>query len=147
MLAKVWKKLLLAICIIAVLFNITVKLVNRTSLEKAIKSSPEGVNVKEVLNITEEEQTSEEQTSTTKTTTPKNTVSEYKTVEETQVENQTEKVQSQEPVQVEIEERNASKEIKTDTKNDKEQTVTGGEIIDLVTDAVTNAKEQTESLY
>ena len=34
-----------------------------------------------------------------------------------------------------------------ETKNDKEQSVSGGEIIDLVTDAVTNAKEQTESLY
>lgn len=142
MLAKVWKKLLLAICIIAVLFNITAKLVNRTSLEKAIKSSPEGVNVKEVLNITDEEQTS-----TQTTTTPKNTVSEYKTVEETQVKNQTEQVQSQEPVQVEVEEKNAAKEAETNTKNDKEQSVSGGEIIDLVTDAVTNAKEQTESLY
>lgn len=142
MLAKVWKKLLLAICIIAVLFNITAKLVNRTSLEKAIKSSPEGVNVKEVLNITDEEQTS-----TQTTTTPKNTVSEYKTVEETQVKNQTEQVQSQEPVQVEVEEKNAAKEAETNTKNDKGQSVSGGEIIDLVTDAVTNAKEQTESLY
>lgn len=54
MLAKIWKKLLLAICIIACLFNITVKLVNRISLEKVIASEPEGVNIKEVLNITEE---------------------------------------------------------------------------------------------
>ena len=57
MLAKIWKKLLLAICIIAILFNVTAKLVNRISLEKAISSSPEGVNVREILNVTEEENT------------------------------------------------------------------------------------------
>ena len=34
MLPKIWKKLLLAICIIACLFNVTAKLVNRISLEK-----------------------------------------------------------------------------------------------------------------
>lgn len=55
MLAKIWKKLLLAICIIACLFNITYKLVNRISLEKVISTQPEGVNVKELLNITDEQ--------------------------------------------------------------------------------------------
>jgi hypothetical protein len=55
MLPKIWKKVLLAICIIACLFNITSKLVNRISLEKVIASEPEGVNVKEILNITDEE--------------------------------------------------------------------------------------------
>lgn len=55
MLPKIWKKLLLAICIIACLFNITAKLVNRISLEKVIATEQEGVNVKEILNIVEEE--------------------------------------------------------------------------------------------
>ena len=55
MLPKIWKKLLLAICIIACLFNITAKLVNRISLEKVISSEQEGVDIKELLNITDEQ--------------------------------------------------------------------------------------------
>ena len=46
MLPKIWKKLLLAICIIACLFNVTAKLVNRISLEKVISSEQEGVDIK-----------------------------------------------------------------------------------------------------
>ena len=38
MLAKVWKKLLLAICIIACIYNVMNKLVSRTSLEIQLKS-------------------------------------------------------------------------------------------------------------
>lgn len=38
MLAKVWKKALLAICILACLFNVMYKLVSRTSLEVQLKS-------------------------------------------------------------------------------------------------------------
>lgn len=38
MLAKVWKKALLAICILACLYNVTHKLVSRTSLEIQLKS-------------------------------------------------------------------------------------------------------------
>lgn len=33
MLAKIWKKVLLAICILACLFNVTSKLVNKKSLQ------------------------------------------------------------------------------------------------------------------
>lgn len=55
MLPKIWKKLLLAICIIACLFNVTAKLVNRISLEKVIASEQEGVDIKELLNITDEQ--------------------------------------------------------------------------------------------
>lgn len=55
MLPKIWKKLLLAICIIACLFNVTAKLVNRISLEKVISSEQEGVDIKELLNITDEQ--------------------------------------------------------------------------------------------
>lgn len=38
MLAKVWKKALLAICILACIYNVTHKLVSRTSLEIQLKS-------------------------------------------------------------------------------------------------------------
>ena len=38
MLAKIWKKLLLAICIIACIYNVMNKLVSRTSLEAQLKS-------------------------------------------------------------------------------------------------------------
>ena len=38
MLAKIWKKLLLAVCIIACLYNVMHKLVTRTSLEIQIQS-------------------------------------------------------------------------------------------------------------
>ena len=38
MLAKIWKKMLLAICIIACIYNIMHKLISRTSLEIQLKS-------------------------------------------------------------------------------------------------------------
>ena len=38
MLAKIWKKLLLVVCIIACLFNITYKIVNKTSLKSELQS-------------------------------------------------------------------------------------------------------------
>ena len=140
MLAKVWKKLLLAICIIAVLFNITAKLVNRISLEKAIKSTPEGVDLKEVLNITDEQKTVEPE--------KKSSVSEYKTVEEARAEMQANQ-QETENIQVkEIEEVEQQEENSEAVENSEEETKsTGGQIIDIVTDAVTNAKEQTKELY
>jgi len=75
MLPKIWKKLLLAICIIACLFNVTAKLVNRISLEKVISSEQEGVNVRELLNITDEEPV---------VTKPTNSVSVYNTVEDSE---------------------------------------------------------------
>ena len=77
MLAQIWKKLLLAICIIAILFNVTSKLVNRISLEKAISSSPEGVNLVEMLNITSEQKGSNSSYNTVDNTT--NSVSYYTT--------------------------------------------------------------------
>ena len=39
MLAKIWKKLLLAVLVIACLFNIVSKLVNKVSLNKELVSS------------------------------------------------------------------------------------------------------------
>ena len=38
MLAKIWKKIALAICIIAILFNITYKLINKTNLKSELQS-------------------------------------------------------------------------------------------------------------
>ena len=49
MLAKIWKKLLLAICIIACLFNVTSKLVNRTSLEVNLKKANDGTGILDIL--------------------------------------------------------------------------------------------------
>ena len=45
MLAKLWKKVLLAICIIACLFNITSKLVNRHSLKENLQSVNDGETI------------------------------------------------------------------------------------------------------
>ena len=42
MLAKVWKKVLLAICIIACIYNIMSKLVNRASLEANLQKANDG---------------------------------------------------------------------------------------------------------
>ena len=39
MLAKIWKKLLFFILIVACLFNIVIKLVNKTSMEKELEMS------------------------------------------------------------------------------------------------------------
>lgn len=52
MLAKMWKKLLLAVCIIAILFNVTYKIVNRTNLIEELKSVIGG----EVISLTEEKE-------------------------------------------------------------------------------------------
>ena len=49
MLAKIWKKLLLAICIIACLFNITSKIVNRTSLEVNLRQANDGTGILDIL--------------------------------------------------------------------------------------------------
>jgi len=38
MLAKLWKKVLLAVCIIACIYNVMGKLISRTSLEMQLKS-------------------------------------------------------------------------------------------------------------
>ncbi len=45
MLAKLWKKVLLAICIIACLFDVTYKIVNRHSLKVNLESVNDGVTV------------------------------------------------------------------------------------------------------
>ena len=45
MLAKLWKKILLAVCILACLFNIMSKIVNRTSLDINLKSVKDGESI------------------------------------------------------------------------------------------------------
>lgn len=45
MLAKIWKKVLLAICIIACIFNIMSKLVNRHSLKENLESANDGETI------------------------------------------------------------------------------------------------------
>jgi hypothetical protein len=42
MLAKCWKKIALAICIIAILFNITYKIVHRTNIKEQLTSVLDG---------------------------------------------------------------------------------------------------------
>lgn len=49
MLPKIWKKVLLAICILACLFNVTSKLVNKTSLETNLDSIKGGISFSDLL--------------------------------------------------------------------------------------------------
>ena len=48
MLAKMWKKILFAICIIACIYNVMSKLVNRHSLEENLKNANDGEVVFEI---------------------------------------------------------------------------------------------------
>ena len=50
MVAKIWKKLLLIILIVACLFNIVLKLVNKSSLNKELESSAQYVQQQELEN-------------------------------------------------------------------------------------------------
>ncbi len=61
MLAKIWKKIALAVCIIAVLFNITSKLVKKTNLKDELQSVIGG----EAISFTEESAENQEETSNT----------------------------------------------------------------------------------
>lgn len=54
MLAKLWKKVLLAACIIACIFNIMSKLVSRTSLELNLKSVENGESILSIFKDKEE---------------------------------------------------------------------------------------------
>lgn len=124
MLSKIWKNLLLAICIIAILFNITSKLVNRISLEKTISSVPEGIDVKELLNIVEEENITEQSTTSTyNVLTEENTVSTYNVVEENTVVENT--VQEENVQDVNTVEENVAEET-TNTENNEESSNSGG---------------------
>ncbi len=50
MIAKIWKKVLLFILIIACLFNIVNKLVHKASLEKELESSAQYIYQKQIEN-------------------------------------------------------------------------------------------------
>ncbi len=56
MLAKMWKKVLLAVCIIACIYNVMSKLVNRHSLESNLKSANDGNTVIDALREDEKNQ-------------------------------------------------------------------------------------------
>jgi hypothetical protein len=62
MLAKSWKKIALAICIIAILFNITSKLVHRTSVKEELTTVLGGDAI--VFLPDEEDETNEVNTET-----------------------------------------------------------------------------------
>lgn len=49
MLAKSWKKILLAVCIVACIFNLMLKLVNRHSLKENLESANDGVTVFDIF--------------------------------------------------------------------------------------------------
>ena len=46
MLAKWWKKIALAICIVAILFNVTYKLIHRTNLKAELEAVKGGAAIK-----------------------------------------------------------------------------------------------------
>ena len=50
MIAKIWKKLLFFILIIACLFNIVIKLVNKSSLDEELQSSAQYIQEQEMKN-------------------------------------------------------------------------------------------------
>lgn len=59
MLAKLWKNLLLTICVIAILFNITSKLVRRYSLDEQLNSVVDGASISDVFKKEESEKNAE----------------------------------------------------------------------------------------
>ena len=89
MLAKLWKKVLLAICIIACLFNIMSKLVSKTSLELNLKSVENGESILSVFDEKEQETSSDiiegviEQDTNTNENAVKNTATEQTEVKNT----------------------------------------------------------------
>ena len=93
MLAKMWKKVLFAICIVACIFNIMSKLVNRHSLRENLESVNDGVTVfdifkKDEVKVSESEEFIDGVIETIKQET-NTTVTENKVVEGTIVENST----------------------------------------------------------
>ena len=93
MVAKLWKKVLLAVCIIACIFNVMSKLVNRNSLEVNLKSANDGntvfdftrkdgeqktpgivEGVKEIIDVTTNQNTTSQNTKVQNSTNEENTV-------------------------------------------------------------------------
>lgn len=50
MIAKIWKKLLLFILIVACLFNVVIKLVNKNSLKQELESSAQYIQSQQINN-------------------------------------------------------------------------------------------------
>lgn len=50
MIAKIWKKLLLFILLVACLFNVVIKLVNKNSLDNELQSSAQYIQKQKVEN-------------------------------------------------------------------------------------------------
>ena len=55
MLAKLWKKVLLVICIVACIYNIMSKLISKTSLELNLKSVENGESIFSIFKEKEQE--------------------------------------------------------------------------------------------
>lgn len=108
MLAKLWKKILLAVCIIACIFNVMTKLVNRTSLEANLKSVDDGTVV---FNLFEKK---ENDNNTVHSYTKKDTNSEQTNTETPEVVNEPEKTQDNtvEPEETEKQNNKDSREYK-----------------------------------
>ena len=93
MLAKMWKKVLFAICIVACIFNIMSKLVNRHSLRENLESVNDGITVfdifkKDEVKVSESEEFIDGVIESIKQET-NTTVTENKVVEGTVAENTT----------------------------------------------------------
>jgi hypothetical protein len=56
MLAKIWKKLLLAVCIVACLFNITYKIVHKSSLKVELQSVVNGESLSSIFKSSSDEE-------------------------------------------------------------------------------------------
>ena len=77
MLAKVWKKVLFAVCIVACIYNVMHKLIRRTSLEAQLKSVQNQGSIIQMLDDTPANTTKKENSSNHNTmtnSTPKNEV-------------------------------------------------------------------------
>lgn len=61
MLAKIWKKVLLAICILACMINVMYKLVSRTSLDVQLKSIQDQMDITNIWQNNEKESIEENQ--------------------------------------------------------------------------------------
>ncbi|MCI8277585.1 MAG: hypothetical protein HFJ46_06740 [Clostridia bacterium] len=84
MLAKIWKKVLLAICILACLFNVTSKLVNKKSLQANLDSIKDGMSISDMLKSFEEKDKSNleiERAEKEHLITPNNIIEETNTIE------------------------------------------------------------------
>lgn len=102
MLAKMWKKVLLAICIIACIYNIMSKLVNRASLEANLQKANDGNTIFDFSSKDSKSNTSE----IVDGVISKNIVVENTTIDNEVVEDEviTEEITTNEPVEDQTEE-------------------------------------------